>query len=440
MDKISKKLTDRELIDVVVSWYKLDQSTEDLRNAVSLYLQRTPTVVPIVVEAISFEEPGVESGPDAIALQDTNQNQSTLIVPVDKPAIANAVSSEVTYTQQFEPTDELIGSRGRIIDAWALYYGVEECFYRISFGLLNMHTLAFLFCILISIAVVIGAWQSNLSTERQKKATFKSMVIEPPNQSPENPAVPDLDSVIEPNKSLSAAEPIEASPTPIVNSTSNESSAATYAETPFTPAVRLMEKASWDEALANLQTLEVKGDSDREPLLTLLRIEVLIQKHDAESMELARQLLMDCKWGEFNLVYDLLVARWMLFGSLDDRKRFLNEAASLPDTARRRMSTWAHVRNGSKDAMNEVSLESYASKGQSEVCDQLFMSLFHYTMGKFDVTVRELLDTKKKLRALHAYGKTDVENWLLETSMSQLTSKVDDLLTLARRQTRKEIN
>jgi hypothetical protein len=175
-------------------------------------------------------------------------------------------------------------------------------------------------------------------------------------------------------------------------------------------------------------------------MLSLLRVEALIQKRDKASMELARQLLMDCKSGQFETIYDLLVARWMLLGGTDDRKRFLNEAASLPVSARQRMSTWAHVRNGSKDAMTELVLESSASKGQSETCDLLFLASFHYNLGKKNECIRELLDSQQKLQTLQTSGTNKVESWLLENAKLQLASKVDDILEMVSRQSNKQIN
>jgi len=436
MDKMGKKLTDRELIEVVLAWYELDQSSDELREAVAAYLQQYPAVAPALSSGISFEEQGA----NALARPNTDCTGSKPIIPVSKSETNDFEPNEVTYKPQFEPTDELIGSRGWMIDAWAVYYGIEEFFHRISFGLVSMQTLAVLFCILISAVVMVGAWQSTLSTERQKKATFKSMVIEPSDKTEKTSVPPEMNAPPEPSDSLAASEPTETSSHTIVTSTSVTPDASETTGTEFGPAIRLMEKAAWNDALANLQSLEEGGGSDLEPLLTLMRIEALIQKRDTVSMELARQLLMDCKWGKFDTVYDLLVTRWMMLGAPEDRKRFLNEAASLPNAARRRMSTWARVRNGSKDAMTEVMLETNASKGQSEVCDLLFIASFHFNVGKFDETIRELLDTQQKLRALQASGKSTVENWLLESAKSQLVSKVDDILNMISSQPRKEIN
>jgi len=436
MDKVGKKLTDRELIEVVLSWYELDQSTEELRNAVAVYVQRNPTGAPTLTNANSFEERGA----NALARLDANCTGSKPIIPISELETSDFESNEVSYKPQFEPTDELIGSRGWMIDAWALYYGIEEFFHRISFGLVSMQTLAVLFCILVSAAVMVGAWQSSLSTERQKKATFKSMVFEPSDKNGKTPSPPELNAPPELSDSLAASEPTETSSDTIVTSTTSAANAIETNETEFDPVLRLMEKAAWNDALANLQTLEEGGVSDLQPLLTLMRIEAFIQKRDAVSMELARQLLMDCKWGEFDTIYDLLVARWMLLGGPEDRKRFLNEAASLPAVARQRMSTWADIRNGSKDAMTEVMLETTASKGQSEVCDLLFIASFHCNVGKYDETVRELLDTQQKLRAIQVSGKSTVENWLTETAKSQLAAKIDGIIDMVSRLPRKQIN
>ncbi len=490
MDTTGKKLTDRELIDLVLAWYRLDQSAEELRSAVALYLQNPPGAVPTVVDVISFEAPD-----PAISLT-PSRNGSSLITPVHKseknamPGTGEVEPNEVTYEPQFEPTDELIGSRGWLIDIWALYYGVEECVQRISFGLINMHMLAFLFCILITVAVAIGAWQSNLSTERQKKATFKSMVIEPVDKTPRNASSQPSDAPLEQNELLTdsestttteptvttevapdtiaqsaSADPanadsVDAVPSATVKSPSVKSRpvepvasepvaiepvaiepvAIETARAEFGPALGLMEKSLWNEALENLNALEKTGGRELQPLLTLVKIEALIRKHDEESMELARQLLVDCKWGEFDIVYDLLAARWMLLASSDDRARFLSESASLPDAARRRMSLWARIRNYSKDAMSEVILKTLASKGQSEVCDLLFIASFHFNVGRYDETIRELLEVQQKLRALHVARNNSVENWLLETARSQLASKTDDILNLVRDRLKKEIN
>ena len=166
----------------------------------------------------------------------------------------------------------------------------------------------------------------------------------------------------------------------------------------------------------------------------------VVSAGSTNNMEEARQLLMDCKCGEYEIVYDLLVTRWMLLGRADDRNRFLTEAASLPISARQRMSTWAHIRNGSKDSMNAVALEVNNPKSQSDLCDLLFLASFHFNVGKIDETVLELLEVQEKLRALQTAGLNKAESWLLETAKKQLTSKVDEILAMVNRQRSKQIN
>ena len=435
MDKLGKKLTDRELIEVVLAWYELDQSTEQLRKAVARYVQQHEAVIPSVENALIFEEPGAES----LERNETDRNDSKSHSPESKSGTRVSVAKEVaTYQPQFESTNELIGSRGWVIDAWALYYGTEEFFNRISFGLLNMQGLAVLFCILISATVMIGAWQSSLSIERQKKATFKSMEVESTETNRKQFPLRELNAPKE-SDALAGTEAADTSLKSIATPTSTKSSTFEQEGAEFETALSLIEEKAWDDALAHLQSLESDDRSNRQPLLSLVKVEALIQKRDAASMELARQLLMDCNWGEYEIIYDLLVARWMLLGNLTDRKRFLNEAASLPESARGRMSTWAHIRNGSKDALTLATLETSTSKGQSDVCDLLFIASFHFNVGRFEETIRELEDTRQRLLTLQATGNSNVENWLLETAKSQLASKVDEILRLVR-SPRKQIN
>ncbi|MDX1925474.1 MAG: hypothetical protein SFV81_03085 [Pirellulaceae bacterium] len=495
MDKNGKKLTEQELIDILVAWYKLDKSTEELRQAAATYIHQNDAAA----EARLKIESRIESRVQAVAapvtvervvpgiLEDSEANaELALTTPTRRTALSGSESSPVAYQPQYEPTDELIGTRRVSVDVWALYYATEEFFHKVSFGILNMQALAFLFCVGISAAVIVGAWQSSLSTERQKKAAYKSMVIAPadgklvekepekelaneianePDNAPDNAPAKSSDKAIV-SAVEKAPQPTVLTPTPVApaeetaklptepvvepsNTKIPSSSVASAGPAPepvetsdprFGPVLQLMEQADWDRALATMRTLEEGKDSDLQPLLTMLKVEALIRKRDTDSMELARQLLMDCKYGEYDTVYDLLVARWMLLCSMEDRKRFLSEAASLPESARRRMSSWAQIRNGSKDALTEVLLETTASKGQSEVCDLLFIASFHFNVGKMDETIRELLDTQLKLRALQATGKSKVESWLLDTAKSQLVARVDDILAMIKGLSRKSID
>ena len=146
MEKMGKKLTDRELIDQVLTWYKLDQSTEELREAVRAYVQQNAGVGATTIAASSHEQPHIlEEQVPSVESLDANRNGSK-----HKHADSRFESTRAVYEQQFEPTDELIGVRGWRVDAWALYYGIEEFFHRVSFGLLTMQSLAVLFCILVS--------------------------------------------------------------------------------------------------------------------------------------------------------------------------------------------------------------------------------------------------------------------------------------------------
>lgn len=484
MDNMGKKLTDRELIAVLLGWYELDKSTDELRSAVAAYVREEPipeSLTAPVTSAVSTSSTTALSVATAIAppptpsfeLINSHINGSTQVIPaamsetipVQRAETRRIESPEAKYVPQFEHTDEMIGSRGWIIDAWALYYGVEECFHRISFGLLNMHMLAFLFCILISGAVMVGVWQSNLSAERQKKATYKSMPIEPAEKTLRTFSPPESSSVTEaianaesPDSEAAEVEaaavegsqvearerPAKAAPNTsvaktVVPAASVEPVAIKTPGSEFAPAIELIDKGSLDEALTSLQSLESLRSTSLQPLVTLLKIDVLIRKNDAKSMELSRQLLMDCKFGEFDVVYDLLVARWMLLSSADHRKRFLKEAESLNDNNQRRMIKWAQIRNGDTDALTEYMVKLNAAKGQSQVCDQLFLATYYYTIGNYAETTRELNEAKQKLHNLQSSRRNDAEKWLFESAKQELTSKVDFILNSLSRQP-KEIN
>ena len=444
MEKMDHKLTDRELIEAVLAWYAHNQSTEQLREAVSAYVQQNAGEAPAAARKFA----SLESGTDTFQQVPTYQNDSKNLADKEVEEFAG-----VPY-QPFEPVDEDYRGGGWGVDVWALYYGMEDFLHRISLGLLTMQRLAVAFCIFISIVVAIGAWQSSLSNERQKKATFKSMVgdraamhQEPSSQPEPSPSLASESLASESLASESLASESLASAS-LASGPTDAGSAPTMVKSngfspvgiEFSTALSLMEKAAWDDALANLQMLENDGRQELQPMLSLLQVEALIQKRDTESMELARQLLMDCKSGEFEVVYSLLVARWMLIGSAVDRNRFLSEVASLPASTRERMATWAHVRNGSKDAMAEAALAGYASSGKSDMCDLLFLATFHYSIGKSDETVRELLDMQQKLRKLQTSGTNKVEDWLLETAKLHLASKVDEILALAHRKLSRQIN
>lgn len=435
MEKMGKKLTDRELIDHLVGWYKLDRSTEQLREAVSAYLQQND-------EAEVVKKPDVGRNADFVS----------------KPVAADfGAPKPASYTPQFEPTDELIGRRGWTIDAWALYYGIEDFITRISFGLVTMQTLAILFCVAISAAVMVGAWQSSLSTERQKKATFKSMVLDPAEKSrdvspleeltsPTNtdPTEPSTEQISTSTPDASASESVAADSTDVAK---NKFAPSPSFQPPkfdppgseLAPAFDLIADGAFDEAIANLQKLERTANSDLLPLLTLVKVEALIQKQDDDSLELARQLLLDCKCVGLDTVFDLLVARWILKSRPPARERFINEAPSLPEAVRQRMTLWAKISNGDKSPVTEFALKNSSSKGPTVVCDQLFIASLHFNLSKYDETLRELLDTQQKLLALESTGKNSDETRLFESAQSQLASKVEEIVSKIGKQ-RKEIN
>ena len=166
MEKMDHKLTDRELIEAVLAWYAHNQSTQQLREAVSAYVQQNAGEAPAAARKFA----SLESGTDTFQQVPTYQNDSKNLADKEVEEFAG-----VPY-QPFEPVDEDYRGGGWGVDVWALYYGMEDFLHRISLGLLTMQRLAVAFCIFISIVVAIGAWQSSLSNERQKKATFKSMV------------------------------------------------------------------------------------------------------------------------------------------------------------------------------------------------------------------------------------------------------------------------
>ena len=426
MEKMGNKLTDRELIDAVLAWYEQDGSTEQLRNVICAYVQQNALVTTSVRNGASYS--GHEIG--TFQFEQTTPNDS------ENLAFKKMETNEGMPDQLFEQVDEVVDAGVWGIDIWALYFGIEDFIHRKSLGLLTMQRLAVSFCILISVMVANGAWHSSLSSERQKKATFKSLEVDRAVKNQEQITGPELNSSPAQKAASLPSEPIDEAPT----STMSASKEFNPVEVELSNALSLMDKAAWDDALVKLQILENDGRQDLQPMLTLLKVEALIQKRDTASMELARQLLMDCKCDEFDVIYNLLVARWMLIGSTVDRHRFLSEVASLPDSARERMATWARVRNGSKDAMVERTLETYASAGKSHMCDLLFLASFHYNVGKNAETVRELLDMQQQLRSLQTAGTNKLERWLLETAKLHLASKVDEILALIYRKPSQQIN
>lgn len=278
-----------------------------------------------------------------------------------------------------------------------------------------MQTLAVLCCVFISAAVIVGAWQINSSNERQKKATFKSMPLEEP-----------------------AASPSPTTATQLADSTDKEQveemAPVQVHFVEFEDVIRSLDQSAWEDALVSVQRLESDIRPELKPLLSLLKIESLLQKRDAGSLELARQELMDGKFGEHKLLFELLVGRWVLLSSAADRARFLSESAALPSSERERMTIWARVRNRSADVHAVSILKSAASSSPSNVCDQLFLASCHHKAGKSDQTVRELLEMQQRLRALRSEDSNSAAAWLLEASKAQLTAKADEFLATISRQ------
>ncbi len=492
MDKMVKKLTERELIDHVLAWYELNRTSDELRETISAYLGQERGDMDTEAAQCSVDDPSMHGDLQAAHSQEFSQEFGEPREPVEyRPAVAAAATKKVeakeaVYVPQFEPTDEIIASRGLMLDTWAIYYATEEFFNRISFGLLNMHSLALLFCLAVSGAVMFGAWQSSQSIERQKKAAFKSMDIEALNKkrtpslfseldsepkdeevleksqneeiaSDPMPAVPAEESPLVAALDPAMSEPTESAAT-LPESTSVEAetvggiATSTVADVPelqeilepapdeFAKALSLFASGEWQNALVQLQELENSGRCESKSLLTLLQIEACIQLKDADSRELGRQLLMNFDPSQHELLYELQAARWILMGTKDERLRFLSESASLPESVRQRMTLWAQIRNGNKDALIDTSIADNASKGPGRLCDLLFAASYHFNVGGYDSSFNELMDAKQMLCDLPSPSGSKAEEWLLEASRTPLLSKIEDIIVVVSQKLRNQIH
>ncbi len=68
-----------------------------------------------------------------------------------------------------------------------------------------------------------------------------------------------------------------------------------------------MKAKQWTEALAQLQALEDGGRNELQPHIAFLKAEIMLQMNNKESLELARQSLMDTKFEGHEIVFHLLV-------------------------------------------------------------------------------------------------------------------------------------
>ena len=442
MDEMSNKVSESDLMKALLSWRLDNISSDQLRKIVDQYLQVSPRFAETPADA---ELVSVESRVPAIrtfASLEAEDAQRASLTPAYK-----APSFEEHESVPYEPMPDVVDEpRGAWIpDGWGLYYMIDDWLYRISFGFVTVLNLTILLGFLIIIGVLFGAWQISTSSERQKKASYKTMVpsgssrdkqrdatepltpAEPASTNPLNGESGESNGVSEKSDdSTSTNSSTGEAPTAFKSSGSNNSSlnnsspndtalndsgndkvpnlSSAILTSSFDKVLALMEASDHSAALKEIETLEAGDTAELQPVLTYLKIESLIQKRDNDSMELARQALMDCDSVGHELVFDLLVSRWMLMCSSQARERFLRESASLAIENRSRMVNWAKVRSGAFDAILESELESNAPRTPNAVCDRLFLASCRFNAGKGEQTRRELLDVELKLRSLNTRG------------------------------------
>ncbi len=458
MEEMSHKVSDAELIKALLSWRLDNISSDQLRLVVDRYLAVRPNA------RTNFED---VSNTNTLADQPESQASRTFEAMEAEDALRSAAATaykspsfEAYETVPYIPIADVVQERhgAWIPDGWGLYYSVDDYLNRVSRGFLSILNLAMLFGFLVVAGVLFGAWQISMSNERQKKATFKPMSSSSTSRdkqrdapkspipttvgretSPEETSSVSGTSGTPPSNTASASPAPERSPavaatsertkrTEQLKSVEPELNKATVLS-PFDKITDLLAASNSTDALREIEALEAGGQTDLQPMLTFLKVEALLEKLDSESMELARQLLMDCKSSGHELAYDLLVSRWMLLCGADSRERFLRESASLPIESRSRMVNWAKVRSGASDAVLQSELESNAPRTPNSVCDRLFLASCHLNAGMSEQTRRELLDVEQKLRALNTRGFGKVEVWLIESSKKQLVEKVAEIVT-----------
>lgn len=470
MDEMSNKVSESDLMKALLSWRLDNISSEQLRRIVDQYLQVSPSLgeTPTEAELVSVESrvPAIRT----FASLEAEDAQRAALTPAYR-----APSFEEHESVPYEPMPDVVDEpRGAWIpDGWGLYYMIDDWLYRVSFGFVTVLNLTILFGFLIIIGVLYGAWQISTSSERQKKASYKTMApssssrdrqreatepfvpTEPVSTNPLNGNSGETSGVFEKSDDSTSTDATSGeAPTAFESLSPNNSSPNKAAPnesgndnvpylsngiltSSFDKVLALMEASDHAAALKEIETLEAGDTTELQPVLTYLKIELLIQKRDNESMELARQALMDCDTVGHELVFDLLVSRWMLMCSSQARERFLRESASLAIENRSRMVNWAKVRSGAFDAILESELESNAPKTPNAVCDRLFLASCRFNAGKGEQTRRELLDVELKLRSLNTRGFGKAETWLIEKSKKQLATKVAEIVNVL---TNKQIN
>ena len=444
MDEFNSPLTDKDLIKAILSWRADELSDDELRMAIDSYksnLAETQITrsskLPVSNSLVSSNMGGSER--KFATFDDFDSTSPTSYETVPYEPIADVVD---------EP-------RGAWIpDGWGMYYAVDDFLYRVSYGFVTILNLTIMLGFLMVAGVVFSAWQVSQSAERQQRPKYKSMSSSP--QRDRKSTVPELTAPVStPNSNaIDSPFPSDAEQTPenatsdqkalepaaSVSADSNASARAADSKkmaTPYDRAIELIDKPDWPAAMLELQRLEDSSEPGVKPMATLLKIELLMRERTPEAMELARQSMMDCKFEGHELNFDLLVTRWVLTCSADDRLRFLRESASLPPEARARMVNWAKVRSGSSSVLLESELESNAPRTPNGLCDRLFLASCQFNAGKSDQTLRELLNVQQKLRSLSTRELDRSETWLLESSKTLLAEKVDEIVTAI---SRKQIN
>ena len=429
MDEFKRPLTDRDLIRALLNWHADELSDDELRSRVDRYID-------------TLESRG-SSAPTKNLVSSSKANslsEKRALVPTSMVDIPARQSDEFLPYENvpYEPLADVVDEpRGAWIpDGWGMYYALDDFLYRVSFGFVTILNLTILVGFFVILGVAFSAWQISMSAERQKRPQFKSMTNSPEKttEKERKSVLPELTTSVTSAATNSVDSPFTESDVAIENSVP---AIETNKATPFDKAMKLIDQADLPTAMLELQAIEDLQQPENQPVASMLKIEVLMRQRTSESMELARQSLMDCKFGEQQLNFDLLVTRWMLTCSGEDRQRFVREAASLPAESRKRMVNWAKVRSGSGNALLESELESNAPRSPNGLCDLLFLASYQYSAGKGDQTMRNLLDVQQKLRSLSTRELDRAEAWLLESSRSNLIEKVDEIVAAINR---KQIN
>ncbi len=184
-------------------------------------------------------------------------------------------------------------------------------------------------------------------------------------------------------------------------------------------ALIAIEKHDIDHAIAILSKLESVASIDKFEL-SLLHMEAWIRKATASSRLQAWKRLNSTR--RTNLLSDMLCARLLLSSSERERESM---AAILTADDDSRYAAWLNSWNASKDPFARQRLQQCMLRHAETAClDMIFMANANFFRRDIDSAYHGLVTTRSRLNSVRLPNETDIQAWMADHSLYDLSEKV----------------